>query len=76
MADGPRYVKRLKGDDLSALRKKYKEKSWDPIPISLKESLFRLKNPPNLTEDYDLFGFDVDHCLVQYHEEEFAKLVI
>lgn len=30
---------------------------------------------PNLLEDYDVLGFDADHCLVKYHVRELMLLV-
>ena len=42
-------------------------KRIDPIPPSLKKSFFTDSQMPNLTEDYDAIGFDVDNCLCKYN---------
>jgi hypothetical protein len=31
---------------------------------------------PNLNEDYDVIGFDADHCLVKYDIVELTKLIV
>ena len=31
---------------------------------------------PNLIKDYDVIGFDADHCLVKYKLKEFLTLLI
>jgi hypothetical protein len=31
--------------------------------------------PPNLTNDYDVVGFDTDQCLVNFKMDQLAKLV-
>ena len=31
---------------------------------------------PNLTEDYEAIGFDVDHCLVKYNIDNLSRLII
>ena len=39
----------------------------DTIPASLKSSLFSGREAPDLGRDYDVIGFDADHCLVKYN---------
>ena len=45
----------------------------DSVPASLKSHFFSDKTVPNFLEDYDCIGFDLDHCLVKYNVENFAK---
>ena len=39
----------------------------DTIPPQLKQHFFAGRSPPNLAADYDVLGFDADHCLVKYN---------
>lgn len=39
----------------------------DPIPPHIKKFFFQGKSPPDILQDYDVLGFDVDHCLVKYN---------
>ena len=49
----------------------------DTVPAALKSQsiLFANKSPPNLTTDYDVLGFDADHCLVKYNIPNLATLL-
>jgi hypothetical protein len=51
-----------------------KEQS-DPFPSELKHYFFNDKDPPNLLEDYHVFGFDTE-TLVKYHNKAFTRLII
>ena len=42
----------------------------DTIPPEIKQCYFTDRVKPNLLEDYDVIGFDVDHCLVKYNVKE------
>ena len=48
----------------------------DTIPLDLKPYFFSDKHVPNLITDYDAVGFNIDHCLVKYNVEEFARLTV
>lgn len=41
--------------------------NFDPIPPQLKKFFFQDKSPPDILQEYDVLGFDVDHCLVKYN---------
>lgn len=47
----------------------------DTIPASLKDTFFANSNAPNLLQDYDVLGFDADHCLVKYKLPQKTRLV-
>ena len=49
--------------------------SKDTIPPFVKEHFFTNVAPPNLL-DYDVLGFDADHCIVKYKIQEFLHLLI
>jgi len=42
----------------------------DTIPADLKRYIFTDKSKPNLLTDYDVLGFDADHCIVKYNVRE------
>ena len=42
----------------------------DTIPANLKRYIFTDKSKPNLLTDYDVLGFDADHCIVKYNVRE------
>ena len=42
----------------------------DTIPSDLKRYIFTDKTMPNLLTDYDVLGFDADHCIVKYNVRE------
>lgn len=42
----------------------------DTIPADLKRYIFTDKSMPNLLNDYDVLGFDADHCIVKYNVRE------
>ena len=56
--------------------KPYGGKRVDPIPPSFKEHYFQGLEMPNLSEDYDAIGFNVDHCLATYNVKEMARSII
>lgn len=56
--------------------KPYGGKRVDPIPPSMKEHYFQGLKMPNLSEDYDAIGFNVDHCLATYNIKEMARTII
>ena len=39
----------------------------DTIPATVKELFFPGVEKPDLCLDYDVLGFDADHCLVKYN---------
>ena len=47
----------------------------DTIPASIKPLLFPGRVPPNFSNDYDVLGFDADHCLVKYNLPNLAVLL-
>lgn len=47
----------------------------ETIPAALKTHLFRGKQPPDLCADYDVIGFDADHCLVKYDIPQLARRI-
>ena len=47
----------------------------DPIPPHLKKFFFSTKAPPNLLQEYDVLGFDADHCLVKYNVVNLSQLM-
>ncbi len=47
----------------------------DPIPASLKPFFLKNKEPPNILEDYDAVGFDVNNCLVKYDVHELIRFL-
>ena len=47
----------------------------DTIPSTLKPYLFAGRPPPDLCADYDVLGFDADHCLVKYNLPRLATLL-
>ena len=52
------------------------QKQEDTIPAELKEFFFAGKHPPNLNKDYDVIGFDADHCMVKYNIDALTKLIV
>jgi hypothetical protein len=42
----------------------------DTVPAYLKRYIFTDKSKPNLLTDYDVLGFDADHCVVKYNVRE------
>ena len=50
--------------------------SKDTIPAELKQHFFKDRTPPNLIEDYDVIGFDADHCIVKYNIRALSELLI
>ena len=48
----------------------------DTIPAELKEYFFADRQPPNLTQDCDVIGFDADHCMVKYNIDALTKLIV
>jgi len=48
---------------------------FDPIPPSIKKHFFTDKKPPNLSKDYDVIGFDMDHCVLKYKLGPFYSLM-
>ena len=48
----------------------------DPIPPHLKSLFFTQSTPPNLLSDYDVIGFDADHCIVKYNVRELMAFII
>ena len=47
----------------------------DTIPDSLKQGLYTNRSPPDLCKDYDVLGFDADHCLVKYNLPYMTDLI-
>ena len=47
----------------------------ETIPKSLRYHFFTALDPPD-ANDYNVFGFDLDHCLVKYNVVELTKLII
>jgi hypothetical protein len=43
------------------------EKIIDTIPSYLKSRFWPQKNAPDLIKEYDVVGFEVEHCLAKYH---------
>ena len=39
----------------------------DTVPLEVKELFYSDKQMPNIDNDYDVIGFDADHCLVKYN---------
>jgi hypothetical protein len=39
----------------------------DTIPPDIKKHYFTDKEIPDLVKEYDVIGFDADHCLVKYN---------
>jgi len=55
----------------------YLGKRVDPIPPTLKELFFQKDlKMPNYSEDYDVLGFDADHCFVKYNLHAYTRLLI
>ena len=48
----------------------------DTIPPAIKAHFFQDKQPPNLISDYDVIGFDADHCVVKYNVKELVSYLI
>jgi len=42
----------------------------------VKQYFFTGVDPPNLLSDYDVLGFDADHCIVKYNVRELMELVV
>lgn len=47
----------------------------DTIPKEIKTHFWKDKQPPNL-HDYDVIGFDADHCIVKYNVRELMELLV
>ena len=47
----------------------------DTIPAPLKPFIFSDKVAPNLAADYDVIGFDADHCLVKYNIPRLSSMI-
>ena len=47
----------------------------DTIPQPIKQAFFADKTMPDLYSDYDVIGFDADHCIVKYNIEPLTKLM-
>ena len=45
------------------------------MPAALKGSLFTEKTVPDLLAEYDVLGFDADHCIVKYHLPNLTRLL-
>ena len=45
----------------------------DTIPAALKPFLFNDREAPDLCAEYDVLGFDADHCLVKYNIPRLAE---
>jgi hypothetical protein len=39
----------------------------DTIPPEIKSHFFTTKDKPSLLRDFDVLGFDADHCIVKYN---------
>ena len=50
--------------------------TYDTIPSSLKPYFFLGKKQPDLLREYDVIGFDVNHCLVKYNEQKLIKQIV
>ena len=48
----------------------------DPIPREVKMDFFTDKTMPDLINDYDAIGFDVEHTLVKFNQIEMNKHLI
>jgi hypothetical protein len=48
----------------------------DSIPESLKPHFFAKESVPNFLNDFDVLGFDVDHCLATFNDLKMNKLMI
>ena len=46
------------------------------IPTMMKQYFFEGKKAPDLLKEYDVIGFEADHCLVKYNVDEVAKLAV
>ena len=42
----------------------------------MKDVFFADKTVPNLAEDYDVIGFDADHCVVKYNMPALTTLLV
>lgn len=52
------------------------EPGSDTIPPSIKPHFFKDRQPPGLISDYDVIGFDADHCFVKYNITELTRLIV
>lgn len=50
-------------------------KKLETIPTTVKKLFFKTKQAPNLLTDYDVVGFDADHCLVKYNVHSLQRMV-
>lgn len=48
----------------------------DTIPPEVKQLYFKDTQMPNLLKDYDVLGFDADHCLVKYNVQPIVEMLI
>ena len=48
----------------------------DTVPAEVKRHFFSDKKQPCLHREYDVVGFDVDHCLVKYKLRPVAELIV
>lgn len=51
-------------------------RSRDTIPKEVKEHFFKDREMPNLLKDYDVIGFDADHCVVKYEVKELVRFLV
>jgi hypothetical protein len=63
-----REEERVKGDGIVPL--------YDTVPGSLKDFYWEDKDPPNLLQDYDAIGFDMENAFIKYHPAELSRLLI
>ncbi len=48
----------------------------ETIPAEIKRHFFKNVSPPNLIEDYDVIGFDADHCMVKYKIKPLVEILV
>lgn len=48
----------------------------DTVPEPIKKYFWTDIPPPNLLKDYDVLGFDADHCMVKYNIKELLELLV
>ena len=46
------------------------------MPSELKDLFFPGVSKPDLVEEYDVLGFDADHCIVKYNIEPLCRLMM
>ena len=47
----------------------------ETIPASLKHTLFADREAPDLCAEYDVLGFDADHCIVKYNVPRLTRKI-